>query len=64
MLADMLNIPSDRAIDLSNPSARTLVPTLKGFFCHTSGGLPHVTAKCCAYSLLYHVDTTALGDTI
>ena len=62
MVADLLNTPSNRAIDLSNSSARTLVPTAKGLLCHTSSGLPHVMAKR-MNSLLYHVDTTTLRAT-
>ena len=62
MVADLLNILSNRAINLSNSSARTLVPIAKGSFCHTSCGLPCVMARC-ANSLLYHVDATTLRDT-
>ena len=60
MVADLLNTLSNKAIKQSNSSAHTLVPTSKG---HTSCGLPCVTAKC-ANSLLYHVDATALRDTL
>ena len=50
------------AINMSNSSACTLVPTPKVSFHHTFG-LPCVMVKC-ANSLLYHVDTTALRDTL
>ena len=61
MVAVLLNIQSNRAINLSNSSACTLVPTPKRLFRHNFSGLPCVMAKY-ANSLLYHVDATALRD--